>query len=75
MFEATINGKGGKAVRHLDWYFLLSLQALQGATLVHGYAALYDVTPDWMPFVGPRADVAGYCDASGGSGHASAGLR
>lgn len=43
---------------------------LQGATLLHGYAALYDVTPDWMPFVGPRGDVVGYCDASGGSGHA-----
>ena len=46
------------------------IPALQGATLVSGYAALYDVTPDWMPFVGPREDVKGYCDASGGSGHA-----
>jgi glycine/D-amino acid oxidase-like deaminating enzyme len=46
------------------------IPALQGATLLHGYAALYDVTPDWMPFVGPRAGVRGYCDASGGSGHA-----
>jgi glycine/D-amino acid oxidase-like deaminating enzyme len=27
------------------------------------------VTPDWYPFVGTRSDVAGYADASGGSGH------
>ena len=42
---------------------------LQGARLVTSYAALYDVTPDWYPFVGPRAGLEGYCDASGGSGH------
>ena len=42
---------------------------LEGAKLVAGYAALYDVTPDWMPFVGPRSGVAGYYDFSGGSGH------
>jgi sarcosine oxidase, subunit beta len=46
------------------------IPGLEGATLVSGYAALYDVTPDWMPFVGPRQGVKGYCDASGGSGHA-----
>lgn len=44
--------------------------ALQGARLLHGYAALYDVTPDWVPFMGPRSEVDGYYDASGGSGHA-----
>lgn len=42
---------------------------LAGMTLVQSYAALYDVTPDWYPFVGPRAGLAGYYDASGGSGH------
>jgi sarcosine oxidase subunit beta len=33
------------------------------------YAALYDVTPDWYPFVGPRVGLVGYADANGGSGH------
>jgi sarcosine oxidase subunit beta len=46
------------------------IPGLHGARLLDGYAALYDVTPDWMPFVGPRGGIAGYCDASGGSGHA-----
>ena len=45
------------------------IPAMQGARLVHAYTALYDVTPDWYPFVGPRADLAGYADFSGGSGH------
>ncbi len=43
---------------------------LQGARVIGGYAALYDVTPDWMPFFGPRTDLEGYYDACGGSGHA-----
>jgi glycine/D-amino acid oxidase-like deaminating enzyme len=43
--------------------------AFAGMKLIEAYAALYDVTPDWYPFVGPRADVAGYADFSGGSGH------
>jgi sarcosine oxidase, subunit beta len=47
----------------------LRFPPLQGATLVTAYAALYDVTPDWYPFVGPRAGLDGYADASGGSGH------
>jgi len=42
---------------------------LQGATLVDSYAALYDVTPDWYQYVGPRAGLDGYYDCSGGSGH------
>jgi glycine/D-amino acid oxidase-like deaminating enzyme len=42
---------------------------LAGARLVHAYGALYDVTPDWYPFVGPRAGLAGYADFNGGSGH------
>ena len=37
--------------------------------LIEAYAALYDVTPDWYPFVGPRSGIAGYADFSGGSGH------
>jgi glycine/D-amino acid oxidase-like deaminating enzyme len=45
------------------------IPAMQGARLVHAYTALYDVTPDWYPYVGPRADLAGYADFSGGSGH------
>jgi sarcosine oxidase, subunit beta len=43
--------------------------ALQGSKLVHAYSALYDVTADWYPFVGPRAGLEGYWDACGGSGH------
>lgn len=42
---------------------------MQGARRIDAYAALYDVTPDWYPFVGPRTGVQGYCDACGGSGH------
>jgi len=41
----------------------------QGMKLIEAYAALYDVTPDWYPFVGPRTGIAGYADFSGGSGH------
>jgi sarcosine oxidase subunit beta len=40
-----------------------------GMKLIEAYAALYDVTPDWYPFVGPRSGIAGYADFSGGSGH------
>lgn len=47
----------------------LRFPPFQGAVLVAAYAALYDVTPDWYPFVGPRAGLSGYYDASGGSGH------
>ena len=43
--------------------------AFTGMRLIDSYAALYDVTPDWNPFVGPRAGLSGYADASGGSGH------
>lgn len=41
----------------------------QGASRIDSYAALYDATPDWYPFAGPRTGVAGYVDAWGGSGH------
>ncbi|TMJ03355.1 MAG: FAD-binding oxidoreductase [Alphaproteobacteria bacterium] len=40
-----------------------------GMKLIEAYAALYDVTPDWYPFVGPRSGLAGYADFCGGSGH------
>ena len=46
------------------------IPGLEGAKLLNSYAALYDVTPDWIPFVGPRDGIKGYYDASGGSGHA-----
>lgn len=39
------------------------------AVRVDSYASLYDVTPDWYPFAGPRTGVEGYADAWGGSGH------
>ena len=42
---------------------------MAGARRIDSYAALYDVTPDWYPFIGPRSGLAGYADACGGSGH------
>lgn len=42
---------------------------LDGMRLINAYAALYDVTPDWYPFIGPRSGLDGYVDAWGGSGH------
>lgn len=42
---------------------------LEGMKLMTAYAALYDVTPDWYPFIGPRSGLDGYIDAWGGSGH------
>ena len=45
------------------------LPAFLGAKRIDSYAALYDVTPDWYPFAGPREGIAGYADAWGGSGH------
>ena len=46
------------------------IPSLEGSRIVGGYAALYDTTPDWMPFFGPRRELTGYYDACGGSGHA-----
>jgi glycine/D-amino acid oxidase-like deaminating enzyme len=43
--------------------------AFVGMKLIEAYAALYDVTPDWYPFVGPRSGITGYADFCGGSGH------
>jgi glycine/D-amino acid oxidase-like deaminating enzyme len=45
------------------------LPPLAGMSLVAAYAALYDVTPDWYPILGPRKGLFGYVDACGGSGH------
>jgi sarcosine oxidase subunit beta len=45
------------------------LPSFHGATRIDSYASLYDVTPDWYPFAGPREGIAGYADAWGGSGH------
>ena len=42
---------------------------VQGARLLESYAALYDVTPDWTPYFGPRSGLEGYYDACGGSGN------
>lgn len=42
---------------------------LQGAKFISSYASLYDITPDFYPFVGMRNGLAGYADFSGGSGH------
>ncbi len=44
---------------------------LEGARFVSAYASLYDITPDFYPFVGPRAGLAGYADYCGGSPRAS----
>ena len=45
------------------------LPNLQGAKLLSSYASLYDITPDFYPYVGPRVGIAGYAEFCGGSGH------
>ena len=45
------------------------IPSFAGAKLIDSYASLYDVTPDWYPFIGPRRDLDGYYDMNGGSGH------
>jgi sarcosine oxidase subunit beta len=59
-----------------DWFvaevqkrLTLRFPTMEGARLVDSYAALYDVTVDWYPYVGPRTGLSGYADFSGGSGH------
>ncbi len=47
----------------------LRVPGFAGAKLIHAYAALYDVTADWYPYIGPRRGLKGYADACGGSGH------
>jgi len=45
------------------------IPSFAGGRLIDSYASLYDVTPDWYPFIGPRQEVGGYYDMNGGSGH------
>ncbi len=45
------------------------LPNLQGAKLLSSYASLYDITPDFYPYVGPREGISGYAEFCGGSGH------
>ena len=45
------------------------IPSFAGNRLIDSYASLYDVTPDWYPFIGPRRGLEGYFDANGGSGH------
>lgn len=49
--------------------FETRIPSMAGARLIHAYAALYDVTVDWYPYVGPRGEAPGYYDFNGGSGH------
>jgi glycine/D-amino acid oxidase-like deaminating enzyme len=42
---------------------------LAAAHRVNGYAALYDITPDWHPLLGPVGTDNGLWIAAGGSGH------
>ena len=45
------------------------IPSFAGGKLIDSYASIYDVTPDWYPFIGPRQDVRNYYDMNGGSGH------
>src|SRR5262249_7139003 len=64
-------------LRHLDADFEVELReriterspGLGSARLAAGYAALYDVTPDWHPILGPLPGDPGLWLAAGGSGH------
>ena len=42
---------------------------LRGAQLVKGWAAIYTITDDWHPVVGPEPELSGYFACFGGSGH------
>jgi sarcosine oxidase subunit beta len=59
--EEFVNDILERLERRYPWF--------HGATRIDSYAALYDATPDWYPFAGPRTGVKGYADAWGGSGH------
>ncbi len=56
-------------VHDIEERMTLRLPGFISARLVHSYAALYDVTADWYPYVGPRKGIVGYADFCGGSGH------
>jgi sarcosine oxidase subunit beta len=42
---------------------------LKDAPIVHGWAGMYTITPDWHPIVGKSPGTEGYYLAVGGSGH------
>jgi glycine/D-amino acid oxidase-like deaminating enzyme len=43
--------------------------ALASAEVVHARLGLYDITPDWHPFLGPTSELEGLLLFTGGSGH------
>ena len=49
--------------------------AFAGMKLIEAYAALYDVTPDWYPFVGPRAALRATPTSRAAAGTASRSRR
>lgn len=56
-------------VAEVERRLTMRFPTMGGARLLDSYAALYDVTVDWYPYVGPRTGLQGYADFSGGSGH------
>ena len=43
--------------------------SLANAKMLHGWAGMYAITPDWHPIVGKAPGIDGYYLAVGGSGH------
>jgi glycine/D-amino acid oxidase-like deaminating enzyme len=43
--------------------------ALASAEIAHARLGLYDITPDWHPFLGPTSELEGLLLFTGGSGH------
>lgn len=43
--------------------------SLANAKMLHGWAGMYTITPDWHPIVGKAPGIEGYYLAVGGSGH------
>jgi len=56
-------------IREVEIRTLRRFPSFAGMRLTDTFGALYDVTPDWNPFIGPRTGIHGYVDACGGSGH------
>jgi glycine/D-amino acid oxidase-like deaminating enzyme len=56
-------------IADVDSRLELHIPGFAGSRLIASYAALYDVTVDWYPYVGPRSGLQGYVDFCGGSGH------
>jgi sarcosine oxidase, subunit beta len=42
---------------------------LRDAKILHGWAGIYTITPDWHPILGKAPGIEGYYPAVGGSGH------